>query len=249
MIKIKLQLFGGGKGSKTTYQAASVPEASPEEKALLQQQYDYTQKTMPVSENLLNMASGALNSQQVTPDPNWQTLYNNAQAQTTANQGLISNLQNGVLPSQYATNRQAALNADLQGTMGDAITSLGSRGILNSTTTNNALNGIGQNAANTLASQYSQDLASQSQLLNQSQQMAMDPIQTAATAQEASINVPMQYLAMATGQDAPTQSLLTNLSNNRYTMASPAQTIVQQGNGGVLGGLMSGVGSYFGARK
>ena len=32
MIKIILQLFGGGKGSKTTYQEASVPEASPEEK-------------------------------------------------------------------------------------------------------------------------------------------------------------------------------------------------------------------------
>lgn len=30
-------------------------------------------------------------------------------------------------------------------------------------------------------------------------------------------------------------------------MASPAQTIVQQGNGGVLGGLMSGVGVYYGA--
>ena len=76
-----------------------------------------------------------------------------------------------------------------------------------------------------------------------------DPITTAATAQEASINVPMQYLAMATGQNAPTQNLLTNLSNNRYSMASPAQTIVQQGNGGLLGGLASGVGSYFGARK
>ena len=249
MVKIILQLFGGGKGSKTVYQEASVPEASPEEKALLQQQYDYIQKTMPVSENLLNMANGALNGQQVNPDPNWQTLYNNAQGQTAQNQGLMQNLQNGQLPSAYSANRQQVLNNELQGTVGNAITGLADRGILNSTTTTGALNNISQNAANSLASQYNQDLSSQSQLLNQSQQMAMDPITTAATAQEASINVPMQYLAMATGQDAPTQNLLTNLSNNRYSMASPAQTIVQQGNGGLLGGLASGVGSYFGARK
>lgn len=249
MIKIKLQLFGGGKGSKTTYQAASVPEASAEEKALLQQQYDYTQQAMPISKDLLGMASSALTGQQVSPDPNWQTLYNNAQEQTAQNQGLMGNLQNGVLPSQYSQNRQQVLNNELKGTIGNAITGLADRGILNSTTTTGALNEISQNAANTLASQYNQDLSSQSQLLNQSQQMAMDPITTAATAQEASINVPLQYLAMATGQDAPTQSLLTNLSNNRYSMASPAQTIVTQGNGGLLSGLASGVGSYFWARK
>lgn len=53
----------------------------------------------------------------------------------------------------------------MQGTVGNAITGLADRGILNSTTTTGALNNISQNAANSLASQYNQDLSSQSQLL------------------------------------------------------------------------------------
>lgn len=67
---------------------------------------------------------------------------------------------------------------------------------------------------------------------------------TQETAQEAAINTPMKYLAMATGQNAPTQGLLSQLSQQRYSVATPGQTIVRQGNGGFFGGLMSGLGSY-----
>ena len=353
MLQFDLQLFGGGKGTKVTYQPAQIPQQSAEEKALQREQLKWAQTTQPVAQNLLNMANQALSSQQVTPNPNWQTLYDRAQNQTAANnqlvQGLIpqvnantdanaaannrfsgllgnaiqsmtqgnkelaseyntamqnnntamQGLLNGVLPSSYAENRQKALQADLTNTVGNTLSGLASRGIINSSQAASAFNDISRNASNTLAAQYGNDmqtaagLAGQaynsqlagingkagllgdifrnqlsgygqqadlananfnnrqqgistlSQLANQSQQMTTDPIKTAATAQEASINTPMKYLAMATGQNAPTQGLLSQLSQQRYSVASPAQTVVRQGSGGFFGGLMSGLGSYF----
>lgn len=352
MLLFDLQLFGK-KGTKITTTPAQVPQMSDEEKGLLGEQLKWAQTTQPVAQNLLNMANQALSSQQVTPNPNWQTLYDRAQNQTAANnqlvQGLIpqvnantdanaaannrfsdllgnaiqsmtqgnkelaseyntamqnnntamQGLLNGVLPSSYAENRQKALQADLTNTVGNTLSGLASRGIINSSQADSAFNDISRNASNTLAAQYGNDmqtaagLAGQaynsqlagingkagllgdmfrnqlsgygqqadlantnfnnrqqgistlSQLANQSQQMATDPIKTAATAQEAATNTPMKYLAMATGQNAPTQGLLSQLSQQRYSVASPAQTVVRQGSGGFFGGLMSGLGSYF----
>lgn len=352
MLLFDLQLFGK-KGTRITTTDPQVPKMSDEEKGLLGEQLKWAQTTQPVAQNLLNMANQALSSQQVTPNPNWQTLYDRAQNQTAVNnqlvQGLIpqvnantdanaaannrfsgllgnaiqsmtqgnkelaseynmamqnnntamQGLLNGVLPSSYAENRQKALQADLTNTVGNTLSGLASRGIINSSQADSAFNDISRNASNTLAAQYGNDmqtaagLAGQaynsqlagingkagllgdmfrnqlsgygqqadlantnfnnrqqgistlSQLANQSQQMATDPIKTAATAQEAAINTPMKYLAMATGQNAPTQGLLSQLSQQRYSVATPGQTIVRQGSGGFFGGLMSGLGSYF----
>lgn len=423
MLLFDLQLFGK-KGTKITTTPAQVPQMSDEEKGLLGEQLKWAQTTQPVAQNLLNMANQALSSQQVTPNPNWQTLYDRAQNQTAANnrmvqglipqvnanmtgnaasndkysglmgnainsmakgntglnneyigamknngstmQGLLNSVQpsvsamaqgnkelaseyntamqnnntvmqgllNGVLPSSYSENRQKALQSDLTNTVGNTLSGLASRGIINSSQADSAFNDISRNASNTLAAQYGNDmqtaaglagqtfnnqlagingkagligdtfrnqlagtsekaniagqqynsqlsglnsragllgdmfrnqlsgygqqsdlgntnfnnrmqgLSTLSQLANQAQQFAMDPIKTAATAQEASINTPMKYLAMATGQNAPTQGLLSQLSQQRYSVASPAQTVVRQGSGGFFGGLMSGLGSY-----
>lgn len=423
MLLFDLQLFGK-KGTKITTTPAQVPQMSDEEKGLLGEQLKWAQTTQPVAQNLLNVANQALSSQQVTPNPNWQTLYDRAQNQTAVNnrmvhglipqvnanmtgnaasndkysglignainsivkgntglnneyigamknngstmQGLLNSVQpsvsamaqgnkelvseynaamqnnnstmqgllNGVLPSSYAENRQKALQADLTNTVGNTLSGLASRGIINSSQADSAFNDISRNASNTLATQYGNDmqtaagLAGQaynnrlvgingkaglisdtfrnqlagtsektniagqqyngqlsglnsragllgdmfrnqlsgygqqadigntnfnnqqqgastlSQLANQAQQFAMDPIKTAATAQEAATNTPMKYLAMATGQNAPTQGLLSQLSQQRYSVASPAQTVVRQGSGGFFGGLMSGLGSY-----
>ena len=352
MLLFDLQLFGK-KGTRITTTDPQVPKMSDEEKGLLGEQLKCAQTTQPVALNLLNMANQALSSQQVTPNPNWQTLYDRAQNQTAANNHLVQSLipqvnantaenaaanagysgqignaitsmtqgnkelgaeynaamknnsttmqglLNGVLPSSYSENRQKALQSDLTNTVGNTLSGLASRGIINSSQADSAFNDISRNASNTLAAQYGNDmqtaagLAGQaynsqlagingkagllgdmfrnqlsgygqqadlantnfnnrqqgistlSQLANQSQQMATDPIKTAATAQEAATNTPMKYLAMATGQNAPTQGLLSQLSQQRYSVASPAQTVVRQGSGGFFGGLMSGLGSYF----
>lgn len=83
------------------------------------------------------------------------------------NAGKWDDLVNGVLPSAYAENRQNALNADLRGTVGNAVNTLGNRGIMNSSVTNKALGDISQNASDTLYKHYLNDLQMESNLLGQ----------------------------------------------------------------------------------
>ena len=88
--------------------------------------------------------------------------------------GKWDDLVNGVLPSAYATNRQNALNADLRGTVGNAVNSLGNRGIMNSSVTNKALGDISQNASDTLYKNYLNDLSMEADLLGRQGQTYKD---------------------------------------------------------------------------
>lgn len=74
------------------------------------------------------------------------------------NQNAMDSITNGQLPAAYSEARRQALNNDLQATVGNAVSGLASRGIVNSSITDNALNDISKNASNTLAAQYANDL-------------------------------------------------------------------------------------------
>jgi hypothetical protein len=80
---------------------------------------------------------------------------------------LWSQLVNGELPTAYANARQAALNADLKGTVGSAINNLASRGVINSGVGNKAMDDISQSASDTLAKMYRDDLQTEASLLGQ----------------------------------------------------------------------------------
>lgn len=74
------------------------------------------------------------------------------------NQSAMDSITNGQLPTGYADARRQALNNDLQATVGNVVSGLASRGIVNSSITDSTLNDISKNASNTLAAQYSNDL-------------------------------------------------------------------------------------------
>ena len=217
--------------------------------------------------------------------------YNGALLQ---NQNAMDSITNGQLPTGYADARRQALNNDLQATVGNAVSSLASRGIVNSSITDNALNDISKNAANTLVSQYSNDLGqaaalntqalnnnlsgigakmglwgntynnnqngiiNQANLMNQGyanqmnnagtaaglvgqrEGLAQNPINTGATTQSASTQPAKDYYSMSQLNNADQEDLLNRYMTLRYGLAQPAQTMVKQGNGGFLGGLMKG---------
>ena len=217
--------------------------------------------------------------------------YNGALLQ---NQNAMDSITNGQLPTGYADARRQALNNDLQATVGNAVSSLASRGIVNSSITDNALNDISKNAANTLVSQYSNDLGqaaalntqalnnnlsgigakmglwgntynnnqngiiNQANLMNQGyanqmnnagtaaglvgqrEGLAQNPINTGATTQSAAIQPAKDYYSMSQLNNADQEDLLNRYMTLRYGLAQPAQTMVKQGNGGFLGGLMKG---------
>lgn len=89
---------------------------------------------------------------------------------TTAANGTnsqLANLANGTLPSQYQQNMQNAIASALKGTMGQALNSLGQRGVLNSSVTNSAMNDISKNAADSVAQQYQSNIGLLGNLANQ----------------------------------------------------------------------------------
>lgn len=210
MFTFNLQLFGGGgKKSKVKSINANVPEATADEKQLLQGQMNWINSTNQSANTLQGMGDKALNNV-ITPE--YGSMYNaylganrgnqNALAAlqnqvTTAgaknvtdntryanqlaasvdtmnngasqlaneyngallkNQSAMDSITNGQLPTGYADARRQALNNDLQATVGNVVSGLASRGIVNSSITDSTLNDISKNASNTLAAQYSNDL-------------------------------------------------------------------------------------------
>ena len=83
------------------------------------------------------------------------------------NQNAMDSITNGQLPAAYSEARRQALNNDLQATVGNAVSGLASRGIVNSSITDSTLNDISKNASNTLAAQYSNDLGQAAALNSQ----------------------------------------------------------------------------------
>lgn len=218
MLKFNLQLFGGGKKSKVVSTSAKVPEASSEEKQVLANEMGWLSNALGVSKNLMNLANGQINNNQVAPDynsllqgalsgtrqagqtvsglipqvQNGVTGANNAnngyiggignamqtfregnkyldsdyQKAMANNAGIMSGLLSGDLPSAYAQNRQKALQSDLDATMGSTLSSLADRGIINSSVAGQAMNDISKNAANSLASSYTNDMNTAAGLAN-----------------------------------------------------------------------------------
>lgn len=218
MLKFNLQLFGGGKKSKVVSTSAKVPEASSEEKQVLANEMGWLSNALGVSKNLMNLANGQINNNQVAPDynsllqgalsgtrqagqtvsglipqvQNGVTGANNAnngyiggignamqtfqegnkyldsdyQKAMANNEGVMSGLLSGQLPSAYAQNRQKALQSDLDATMGSTLSSLADRGIINSSVANQSMNDISKNAANALAANYTSDMGTAANLAN-----------------------------------------------------------------------------------
>lgn len=106
MLKFNLQLFGGGKKSKVVSTSAKVPEASSEEKQALSNEMDWLSNALGVSKNLMNLANGQINNNQVTPDYNGllQSALSGTQQAGQTVSGLIPQVQNGVTGANNANN-------------------------------------------------------------------------------------------------------------------------------------------------
>lgn len=70
----------------------------------------------------------------------------------------LGQLAQGYVPSAYQQNMENSIASALTNTMGKTINNLGNRGVLNSSVTNEALNDIERNAADTVAQQYQQNI-------------------------------------------------------------------------------------------
>lgn len=169
-------------GSSTTVQSYKPTE---QEIRLQKAAADYSEAIAPNALWLNGVARGLLQDSLGTIQVDYNQLLNNANQQTSAAQQGVANLTQGILPSAYQQNMENAIRSGVNNTMGSTLNSLGSRGILNSSVTNTAMNDISKNAADAMAQQYQSNIGTLNGLYGQQATLAGQNITTSAAAQQA----------------------------------------------------------------
>lgn len=242
-LKFNLQLFG----SKTTVhnEPAKIPEPTPEERELQRKQLEYVNRVQPMA---LDMANKGWDSTKGIVNVDYNKLYGDATSHMAkVAQGYID-LTNGKVNPEYQKHREIALKHGTDNTFGEYLNNLTSRGVVNSSTLDKANDALQKNITAEMSRGFRDDINQSSNLLAQQEESAWSPLRLATSAQQASLAVPQAYWAMASGQNAPTNDAWKTMYNNRMSIATPAQSYVSQ-DPGFFGGLMGGVGSYYGAKR
>ena len=234
-MRFNLQMFKSKGGSSTTYNYTP----SEEEKALLQQQLKYQEAFYPNVIKLNQTAGDVLWDSYGTVQADYDKMNTEAQNQIANAQGIVSGLQQGVLPQEYIDNMTNAIQSGVQNTVGNAINSLGSRGVLDSSVTNKALGDISQNVSDTMAQQYANNIATQSQLANQQIGNATAGITASAGAQEAAQAPALSLWNASLGLQGSGNQVLGNIAGKYGTGVTTQNT---SGNlGSFLGGAVTGL--------
>ena len=241
MFKFDLQLFGGLFGgddsSQTTTTERNIPAQSANEAELENGLMGYNRSSLSGAQSALGKYMSALGG---TYTPDWSTLADNYNNTMSGVNSGYSTLANGELPTAYATARQKALQDDLTSTVGSSISGLANRGILNSSVTNRALDDISQNASDTLAKQYTNDVSTQANILGQQSYNALSTLSGNSTAQGASY-VPASTLLSYASQ---LYSNPYNMYNTMYSgrMNSGGTTTTQKSSDNGKDGFWSAAG-------
>ena len=241
-----LQIFKGKGSSSTTY------TASPEERELIAQQLKYQQAFYPNVLNLNDTAKKLLDGSYGTVQADYNQMNKDAQQQIANAQQSIGNLQQGILPDSYKQNMTDSIKSGVQNTLGSTLNSLGNSGVLNSSVTGSALNDIDKNVANTMAQQYQNNIATQSQLANQQLGGATAGITASAGAQEAAQQPALNLWNASLGLQQSGNNVLGNIAGKYGTTVSSQQG---GGLGNFLGGVSSGIAgndgfwNYLGGKK
>lgn len=231
-----LQMFKGKGSSTTTY------TASPEERQLIAQQLKYQQAFYPNVLNLNDTAKKLLDGSYGTVQADYNKMNQDAQQQISNAQQSIGNLQQGILPESYTQNMTDSIKSGVTNTLGTALNSLGNRGVLNSSVTNSALNDIDKNVASTMAQQFQNNIATQSQLANQQLGGATAGVTASAGAQEAAQQPALNLWNASLGLQQSGNSVLGNIAGKYGTTVTSQQG---SGLGNILGGGLGIIGGNY----
>lgn len=239
MIKFKfnLQLFKGG-GSSTTYNTYT---PSPEERQLLAQQLKYQEAFYPNVIKLNQNAGDLLWDSYGTVQADYGAMNDEAQQQIANANQIVSDLQQGIVPSSYSKNFQNAISNDLKGTVGNVMNDLANRGVVNSSVTNAAIDDIQENVADASAQNYNNAISTQSQLASQQIGNATAGITTSAAAQEAAQQPALNLWNASLGIAQSGNNVLGNIAGKYGTSVSKQSYNQSSGGlGGFLGGAVTG---------
>lgn len=236
----------GKKGSSTTVQSYK-PTA--EEVRMQKQAADYADAVAPNALKLNDTAADLLFGSYGTVQADYDAMNQAAQQQLADSANTVSGLMQGQLPAAYQQAMENSIASGVQNSLGSALNNLAGSGVLNSSVTSKALQGISDSAAGQMAQQYANNIATLSQLAGQQTSAAGQPISVSAAAQEAAqqpaINLWNASLGLNTGG---TGTALSAVAGQGTTTAKgttsggsglfgSALTSAAAGYGNALGGL------------
>lgn len=223
-----------GKKGTTTVQSYT-PTA--EEKQLMQQAVNYADAVSPNALALNNLAANLLGGSYGAVQADYGQMNTTAQNQIAAAQQGLAALTQGQLPTAYTDNLQSTLNRSVNTALGSTLQNLSSRGVLNSSVTNTALQGISDAAANAMANNYQNTINQLAGLYTNQIASATSPITTSSAAQEAAQKPALDLWSASLGLNSSTTGALGALARGNST------TTTNQGNGGLIGGVLTGAAS------
>lgn len=233
MWELILQLHK--KGSSSTTVQSYQPTA--EERKLMGLSADYAEYVMPNAQKLNDSAANMFFESLGDTQVDYTALLEQAQQQTAAAQQGISDLTQGKLPDSYTQNMTDAIASGVENTMGSALDSLASRGVLSSSVTTQAMNDISKNISDTMAQQYLNNISTLNGLYGQQASLAGSNISLSAAAQEAAQAPAINAWNMSLGLGGATNSALAAIGNKGTTTSTQSTS----GGSGLFGGILTGL--------
>ncbi len=219
-----------GKKGNTTVQSYT-PTA--EEKRLMQQASAYAEAVAPNALALNNEAANLLFGSYGTVQADYDKMNTVAQEQIAQAQQGIADLAQGNLPTAYTENIQNTIDRGVENSIGTALQSLADRGVLNSSVTNTALQGISDATANAMTAAYNANIGTLANLYDQQIGAAAQAMTTSGAAQELAQAPALSLWQSSLGLNGANTTALTALSNHGdRTVTSPSS--------GLLGGVLTG---------
>lgn len=216
-----------GSSSKTTTTRV-IPGQTTQEAALQNSLYDYSNTGINNAYNYQNKANSLLGS---TVNPNWSGLtnnYNNTMANVSSG---YNNLANGELPTSYTDNIQTQLNNMTTASVGNALSNLASRGVINSSQADTGFANIADSVSNAAASKYLDAINSYSNTLSSQANNAAGILSNNASAQQNSYYSPSQYFNYANNSTTPASNLFNTMYSGRMGTGSTTTSSNDGGSG------------------
>lgn len=221
-----------GKGGASYHER----QLTPEERALIAQQQRYLASIQPSIDKLVNRGTAMLDD---VVNPDWKGIYGQTVNDIDGLRKEQATLATGQLPKVYSDAKMNYFNRIYENTMGQGLAKMARNGVVDSSRYNTTVNDMQSNMMAQMSKDYTQDLGTAKELLDQKYKFALSPLEVAHKANQFSFANPEQHLSLAQGQSKSTNDAL----NSQASLNNGRTTVTQKGPG-FLGGLMSGVGSF-----
>lgn len=221
----------GGGSNTTTY------TPSPEERALQNEELQYIRQIKPNAFKLNDVAGNLLYNSLGDTKVDYNQLMNDAINQVKWGQQGIRNLVAGNIPSNYQTAMENSIKSGVQNSMGNLLSDLGNRGVVNSSVMDTGLKGISDSASNAMAQNWSNTVSQLQSLYGSGIDAAGQGTANAAAAQEAAQQPALNLWNASLGLNGATTGALSAIGGKGTTTTSTS------GGGGLFGGILTGLAS------